>query len=175
MAKITFTKLGLVKNTDVKTVEWKDQIIEVKQYLPIQEKLSLIAAVVNQSQDENNFVNDAKVKLFTVLEIMYYYTNISFTDKQKEDPVKLYDLLVGSKFIDKIYAAMPENEVDQIFNLVYSTAEHFYKYRNSVYGILDAVKNDYDLSNLDLKGFIEQIKGSGELGLIQEIAPLLNS
>lgn len=174
MAKVAFTKLGLTKNTEIKTFNWKDQTIEIKQYLPIQEKLSLITEVLNKSQDENNFVNDAKVNLFITLEIVYYYTNISFTDKQKEDPVKLYDLLVGSKILDQIYANMPENEVDNIFKLVYSTAEHFYKYRNSIYGILDAVKNDYDLSNLDLKGFVEQIRGSDELGLIQEISPLLN-
>ena len=175
MAKVPFTKLGLTKNIEVKNFTWKDQTIEVKQYLPIQDKLSLIAAVLNKSQDENNFVNDAKVNLFTGLEIIDYYTNISITEKQKEDPAKLYDLFYGSHFIDKVYTAMPEGEVDNIFALVYSTAEHFYKYRNSVYGILDAVKNDYDLSNLDLKGFVEQIKGSDELGLIQEIAPLLNS
>lgn len=175
MSKVPFTKLGLTKNTEVKTFIWKDQTIEIKQYLPIQDKLSLIAAVLNKSQDENNFVNDAKVNLFIDLEIINYYTNISITEKQKEDPAKLYDLFCGTGFIKKIYDAMPEGEVEELYNLVYSTAEHFYKYRNSIYGILDAVKNDYDLSNLDLKGFIEQIKGSNELGLIQEIAPLLNS
>jgi hypothetical protein len=84
--------------------------------------------------------------LFTVLEIVYHYTNISFTEKQKEDPVKLYDLFVGSGFLKRIYDAMPEGEVDEIFELVYSTAEHFYKYRNSIYGILEAVKKDYDLT-----------------------------
>ena len=49
MAKVPFTKLGLTKNTEVKNFTWKDQIIEVKQYLPIQDKLSLIAAVLNKS------------------------------------------------------------------------------------------------------------------------------
>jgi hypothetical protein len=30
MAKVTFTKLGLTKNQDVKTIEFNDQVIEVK-------------------------------------------------------------------------------------------------------------------------------------------------
>ena len=33
MAKIPFTKLALSKNTSIKEVEWKDQKIEIKQYL----------------------------------------------------------------------------------------------------------------------------------------------
>ena len=35
MAKIGFTKLGLKKNTNLITLNWNDQIIEIKAYLPI--------------------------------------------------------------------------------------------------------------------------------------------
>ena len=86
---------------------WNEQDIEVKQYLPISEKLTLISNVLNNAHDENNFSNPVKVNLFTALEIMYAYTNINFTDKQKEDPVKLYDLLSGSKLYDKIIENIP--------------------------------------------------------------------
>lgn len=174
MAKVPFTKLGLTKNTEVKNFTWKDQIIEVKQYLPIQDKLSLIAAVLNKSQDENNFVNDAKVNLFTGLEIINYYTNISITEKQKEDPAKLYDLFYGSHFIDKVYTAMPEGEVDNIFALVYSTAEHFYKYRNSVYGVLDALNTDYNNLNLDAEAIREKIADPNSLELLKKVLTKLD-
>lgn len=174
MAKVSFTKLGLTKNTEVKNFTWKDQTIEVKQYLPIQDKLSLIAAVLNKSQDENNFVNDAKVNLFTGLEIINYYTNISITEKQKEDPAKLYDLFYGSHFIDKVYTAMPEGEVDNIFSLVYSTAEHFYKYRNSVYGVLDALNTDYNNLNLDAEAIREKIADPNSLELLKKVLTKLD-
>ena len=42
MAKVAFSKLGLKINNDVKTVVFNEQTIEVKQYLPIEEKLNLI-------------------------------------------------------------------------------------------------------------------------------------
>ena len=42
MAKVAFSKLGLTKNTNVGSFEWNDQTIEVKGYLPIQEKMQLI-------------------------------------------------------------------------------------------------------------------------------------
>ena len=38
MAKVSFTKLGLKTNQEVKTIEWNEQIIEIKQYLPIEKK-----------------------------------------------------------------------------------------------------------------------------------------
>ena len=43
MAKVTFTKLKLTsKKDDVKILKWGDNDIEVKQYLPLEEKLILI-------------------------------------------------------------------------------------------------------------------------------------
>ena len=81
MAKIAFTKLGLTKAAEsaTKTVEINGQPIEVKQYLPINEKLVLIGNVLNQSADENNFANPIKLDVFTSLEVVFAYTNISFT------------------------------------------------------------------------------------------------
>lgn len=61
MAKISFTKLGLKPNNKVKTLEIGELIIEVKQYLPIEEKLELITNVLELSHDSNNFSNPIKV------------------------------------------------------------------------------------------------------------------
>ena len=45
--KPTFAKLGLKMNNNIKTILINDQEIEVKQYLPINEKLDLIGSVIN--------------------------------------------------------------------------------------------------------------------------------
>ena len=39
MAKIGFTKLGLKPNNEIQYIEFNEQTIEVKQYLPVEEKL----------------------------------------------------------------------------------------------------------------------------------------
>ena len=88
--KPTFAKMGLKLNTDITTISIGEQEVEVKQYLPVNEKLMLIGRVINNSADENNFANPIKLDVFTALEIVFTYTNISFTEKQKEDLVKLY-------------------------------------------------------------------------------------
>ena len=45
--------------------------------------------------------------------MVYAYTNLNFTEKQKEDPFKLYDLLVGSGVIRAVVSNMsPEDWSD---------------------------------------------------------------
>ena len=149
MAKVSLTKLGLKVNQSVKNIEFNEQIIEVKQYLPINEKLELISSVINSAADENNFSNPVKENVFLTLEILYHYTNINFTDKQKEDPVKLYDLVVSSGLVNKITDLIPEEELDEVINGVAQSVKAIYAYRNSVLGILESISQDYSALNLD--------------------------
>lgn len=148
MAKVSFTKLGLKQNQETTKIIFNEQEIEVKQYLSINDKLALISNVINKSADNNNFANPVKISLFTTLEILYYYTNINFTDKQKEDPVKLYDLVISSGLIEKIIMAIPAAEYNEVLQGVKDSINAIYTYRNSVLGILETVSADY--SNLDL-------------------------
>lgn len=169
MAKVLFTKLGLTKNQEVKIVNWNEQDIEVKQYLPINEKLTLISNVLNNAHDENNFSNPVKVNLFTALEIMYAYTNINFTDKQKEDPVKLYDLLSGSKLYDKIVENIPVEEYLEVMNGIDETIDAVYTYRNSVMGILDTVSSDYSNLNLDASEIQKKLADPENMELLRSV------
>ena len=149
MAKVSFTKLGLKKNEDVGILHINEQDIEVKQYLPINEKLELISSVINSAADENNFSNPVKENVFLTLEILYHYTNINFTDKQKEDPVKLYDLVVSSGLVNKVTDLIPEEELDEVINGVAQSVKAIYTYKNSVLGILESISQDYSDLNLD--------------------------
>ena len=55
MAKVSFTKLGLKKKEGIKNITINDQVIEVKQYLPISDKINIITNVIENSADDNNF------------------------------------------------------------------------------------------------------------------------
>lgn len=149
MAKASFTKLGLTKNQEVKILNWNDQDIEIKQYLSVKDKMELVSNVLNYSHDgESNFANPIRLDVYTTLEILYFYTNINFTDKQKEDVLKLYDLVIGSGLYEKIIDLIPTEEYYDLLNTIQESIEAVYSYQNSVMGILDNVVNDY--SNLDL-------------------------
>lgn len=169
MAKVSFSKLGLKINQDIKTIIFNNQNIEVKQYLPVNEKLELISNVINASHDDNNFANPVKVELFTSLEILYNYTNINFTDKQKEDFVKLYDMIISSGLFAAIAEAIPEAEYHEVLCGVSDSIDAIYTYRNSVMGILEQVSQDY--SNLDLNAteIQKKLADPNSLGLLKDI------
>ena len=169
MAKIGFTKLGLKPNNKIVNIEFNEQIIEVKQYLPVQEKLELITNVLELSHDSNNFSNPIKVQVYTALEMIDKYTNISFTEKQKENPTKLYDLLNGNGLLEKIIDAVPQIEYDELIHGIYDTIDAVYSYQNSVLGILDTISQDYSNLNLDATEIQKKLADPENMALLKNI------
>ena len=173
MSKIPFTKLALVRNNDIKILEWKDQKIEIKQYLPVAEKLDLISRIINYSADDHVFYNPCKVQIFETIEIIFSYTNINITEKQQEDVLKLYDLFISSGFIDKIKEVIPEEEINYLDDSIWATIKEIYRYRDSFMGVMEQTQADY--KNLDSTvGEIEdKISNADNLTLLKDVVTKL--
>ena len=169
MPKVPFSKLNLKKIDKVQVVTINGLEIEVKQYLPVAEKLELIANVLNNSVDDNNFANPVKTYVLSHLEIIYAYTNLSFTDKQKEDPAKLYDILETNGIIDSIILAMPPSEYDNLIEDITSTIDAYYKYKNSALGILEAATTDYKNLDLEASDIQKKIADPDNLTLLKDV------
>lgn len=169
MAKIPFTKLQLKKINESKEFTYNDQVITVKQYLPIQEKLALISRVINAAADEYNFTNPVKLDMFLALEIVFTYTNISFTEKQKEDIAKLFDLLDENKFFDKVIELIPEEEYSTLWEGVVELSESIYAYQTSVLGILDTVSKDYKDLNFDAAEIQKKLADPENMELLKSV------
>ena len=164
--KPTFSKLKLQLNKETTPVQIGEQTIAVKQYLPIEEKLELITKVLLQAHEpESNYNNPVKTDAVMALEIIFAYTDLVFTEKQKEDLPKLYDLLKSNGIIDVIFNAIPELERFDVERGVYRTIDSVYAYQNSVLGILDNVKQ----SQVDTEGSLKDIQ---EFLQSDEIKPL---
>ena len=170
MAKTAYTKLKCTINKDEVSVQIGENTIAVKQYLPINEKLELIGRVINQSHEEDhNYSNPVKVDVYTVMEIIFAYTDISFTDKQKEDIAKLYDQMMSSGIVSTITKAIPATELTIIYDGVKDTIEAVYKYQNSILGLLDTMKTDYSDLDFDAQAIADKISGVENLELIKEV------
>lgn len=169
MAKVGLSKLGLSVNKDVKEISWNGQIIEVKQYLPSNDKLEVCSKIINESVDDQNFYNPGRVAIFQAIETLLAYTNINVTDKQKEDPCKLFDLLHSSGLAAVIYAAIPENELGAIQSIVEATIHNIYEYKNSVLGILENVSTDYSNLNLDAQKIQQQLSEGKGIELLKDV------
>jgi hypothetical protein len=169
MAKLAFTKLGLKVNDEIKTVKFNEQDIEVKQYLPVNEKLEVIAEVLNNSADDNNFANPVKVDVYTAIAVFEAYTNISFTEKQKENVTKLYDAVVSTGFYNRIIEAIPHEEINSLTVAIGDTIDAFYRYRNSVMGILENISTDYSNLNLDASVIQQKLADPENMELLRSV------
>jgi hypothetical protein len=169
MAKLSFTKLGLKPNSEIVNIVYGDLTIEVKQYLSVEEKLEIITNVLELSHDSNNFSNPIKVQVYTALEMIDRYTNISFTEKQKENPTKLYDLLNGNGLIEKIIGVIPQTEYDELIHGIYDSIDAVYSYQNSVLGILDTVSQDYSNLNLEATEIQKKLADPNNMELLKGI------
>lgn len=174
MAKVPFSKLEVkingsdcintYYNTKGEEIEY-----EVKQYLPLKEKIELVQRVINQSVDDNGFYNPMRVKLYLVLEVVYAYTNLSFTAKQKEDPFKLYDLLVSTGIFYEIVDHIREKDWSEIQENVWRTIENIYAYRNSVMGILENISADYSGLSLEASEIQKKLAEGDGINFLQEV------
>lgn len=175
MAKPTFAKMNLKLNPEVKTITLYDQEVEIKQYIPIEDELELIGDVINQEEasDSNKFLNIIKLKMFFDLEVVFYFSNIVFTDKQKENLPKLYDLLDYNSIIEEVAAAMPEGLYEGLWNDTLNMADRIYEQTNSAFGILDSISTDYSNLNLDIDGLRDKLASAENLDIVKDVVTKL--
>lgn len=171
MAKVSFSKLGLSKNNTIKNFEYNGQNIEVKQYLPINDKATLVAQILNYTLNngENRFANPLQIEVMTLIGVIEKYTNINFTDKQKEDPAKLYDLIVSSGLWKIILDNINIEDYTALLNYCDEAIESYYNYYNSVFGILDSINTDYNNMNLDATEIQKKLADPENIGLLREV------
>ena len=97
------------------------------------------------------------------------YTNISFTEKQKEDIPKLYDLLEENGVIKDIISQIPEDEYNFIIDGINKTVDAVYAYNNSVLGILESVSQDYSNLDFDIEKIQQAISNPENLELLKDV------
>ncbi len=178
MAKVPFSKLQACVNGSDCTLSYHNKAgeeiqYEVKRYLPFGEKLELVSRIINQSIDDNGFYNPMRVKLYMTLEVVYAYTNLSFTEKMKEDPFKLYDILVSTGIFKDIVNVILESDWKEIQENVWDSIKNIYNYRNSVMGILDTISTDYSNLSLDANNIREQLADQNNLKLLRDVVERL--
>ena len=100
---------------------------------------------------------------------MYAYTNLSFTEKQKEDAAKLYDLVVSNGVYSAIIREIPTSEIRQLVDGVKECAAAIYTYRNSVLGLLETVSQDYSNLNLDAAAIQEKLANGENVEFLKDI------
>lgn len=171
MAKIGLTKLGLNKEKidSYTTLDFYNEIIQIKLYLPIEEKLNLISSVINQSVDNNGYYNPVKIKIYKELAIIEFYTNINFTAKQKENIYQLYDLLKANNVFNNVFELIPVEELNLIDTSINKTIKSIYTYKNSFSGMLENITQDFSNLNFDAEDIQKKLGDPNNIALLRDI------
>lgn len=139
--KISYANLKLKTDTSVNTFDFNGQTIEVLKYLPIEDKYDLVMITLQKSLEDGVY-NSVKLDMYFNLHLVYMYTNLSFTDKQRENESKLYDTLKSNGFIDKLIETIDEHEYNDLLTWVNDCIDDYMKYKTSAAALLQSVITD---------------------------------
>lgn len=135
----------LTLNTSVKTFNIGEEEVKVLQYLPIEEKNEIIYLAI-QNAMENGQINLLKLNMFFNLYLVYSYTDIEFTDEEKDAASALYDLLQSSGVIDTIIANMDEGEYSYLVTVMNETVANKQKYNNTIASVIRSFIEDMPIN-----------------------------
>lgn len=141
MAKISYANLKLKVDKSVETFDFNENKIEVLKYLPIEDKRDLVEITL-QKAEENGIYNPVLLDMYFHLHLVYMYTNLSFTEKQKENEAKIYDALACNGFFDKFFEVLPEDEYENLMDYIEDIMEDVLTYKNTAGAVLQSVIQD---------------------------------
>ena len=141
MAKVSYANLKLKTNDTISTFDFNGNKIEVLKYLPIEDKYDLVMITLQKALD-NGIYNAMKVDIYFHLHLVYMYTNLSFTDKQKENELKLYYTIKSNGFIDLLLETIEESEYNFLYECINEIISDSLNYRNTAGAVIQSLIND---------------------------------
>ena len=149
------TDLTLQDNTILINDIINNNNIKVNQYISIEDKNSIIQLAL-QNSEEDTIYNECKLKMYFELYIVYMYSDIDFTQEEKDDAVQTYDILASNGIIQAIIAAIPQTEYIELYNMFEVTKKNKMKYKNSIAAAIYRFVNDLPVNAEAAKEIIEK-------------------
>lgn len=141
MAKVSYANLKLKPMNTTSAFEFEGQQVEVLNYLPIEDKYDLVMITL-QKAEQDGIYNPLLLDLYFHLHLVYMYTNLSFTDKQKENEPKIYDTLTSNGFFDKFFEVLDEVEYAELMSYIEELQNMTLHYRNTAGAVLQSIIQD---------------------------------
>lgn len=133
---VNYTDLKLVANNSKRLININGVEVEVLEYLPIEDKYSLVMITLQQCK-ENGVYNTIKKEIFFNLNLIYMYTNLNFTEEEKENPLKLYDMLESNDVFNTVIEYMNEKEYENLLYWMEEVQTKMTQYDNSFTGVVN--------------------------------------
>lgn len=134
MSKISFLSINEKCNTFNLA---PDVEVKVLQYLPIEQKNDIIQLTL-QNSEENGVFNYLLLDMYFHLYICYLYTDIDFTEEEKENPANTFDVLTSTGVLNQVIATMDPNEYKALHQILDTSVENKIKYNNTLASVINS-------------------------------------
>lgn len=140
--------------------------IFIKKYLPIKDKKDLVEITLQKAEQADGTYNEILIDMYFNLHLVYLYTDIVFTDEDREDEMKLYDELESSGTLERILDKIPDEEYNTLMDYLKAMRKEASCYKHSAAAmvqklIVDLPKNMREvadiLKDIDLEKYQETI------------------
>lgn len=176
MKQLKYSKLKLKTDESTTTYTYKvnedtSYDIIVKNYLPVSEKIKLIATVIGEEQDGDRlYIDRGKLIVLFYLNVIFAYTNLSFNITDITEYPKLYDELQCSGILEGILDILAENdELSLLLDILNSTIDGVYKYKNSPIKIVESLQEGFSNLSLDSETIKDNLSNPNNLELLKNI------
>jgi len=151
-----YEELALKAIKNEKQLKYKNgTIINVKQYLPISEKISLIDIALQNSLYDNKYYDPVLLEIMVNLYIVFCYTDIEFTEEEKSDPARLYDELITNGYLGTILNAIPEEEYNDLLKYLNEKKEVAEKYKGSLMEAITTLVTEFPKSAEEARNIVD--------------------
>lgn len=161
------TKIQVLNSKTDETIN-----LEVRDYLPIDEKVQLIQFVVSNAVDDmTGCFSPVRTEIFSMIAICRWYAGIVFDEELSEVGV-MYDKLETNGIINAIISAIPEDEYTFINQLITETCKDIARYNNSFMGMMKFASENTSSLDSEVRDILEKIKdneGMEQLSTIKDI------
>lgn len=138
-SKIMFnTNYNSIDNTQSFTFQdmtGRDCQIKVQKYISIKDKNDLIAITL-QKAEEDGIYNEVLLDVYFHLNIIYLYTDLEFSNEDREDELELYDILETNDIIDRVIGIIGEEEYSNLKELLVTMRDRKLHYDNTAAAVL---------------------------------------
>lgn len=166
----SFKDMNLKIKNDIKIVEIAGQKVAVKQYLPSEDKNAILEIAMQQA-DQGTILNTYSLDCIFHTYLVIKYTDIKFTNEEKDDILALYDILETNGVIDVVVSAMPEEEYNMLIKKMEEMTENYLTYRNSARALVE----QFSLFAPDIAEKLKDISQNTDVDKLEQIIKLADA
>lgn len=167
---MNFTDMNLVPQITERQITIKDTVLNVKSYLPIDDKANFIEFIVNGALDDNTgCFSPLRVEVYYGVALCRWYANMMFTEKDLQNVATVYDILETNDIIRSIESCIPSAELDFMKDLINDTITDIARYNSSAAGIIQMMSADASGLDGQLNEILASIKNSEGLEQLSAI------